>query len=66
MFGLGDRVSKRSVTANLSEDNGLLDTGEFRSALDRVIRSQNLSEEDRSTAKTFLEAWGRSPTGDDY
>jgi hypothetical protein len=57
VFGLGDRVSKRSVTASLSDENGLVDTAEFRAALNRVSGASDLSQEDRETIRVFLEAW---------
>jgi predicted KAP-like P-loop ATPase len=65
MFGLGDRVSKRSVTASLSDDNGIVDTAEFRLALDRVASSQTVSQEDHEIVRVFLEAWGRGRREED-
>lgn len=65
MVGLGDRVSKRTVTASLPDDNGIIDTSEFRAALDRVSNAKDLSPEDREIVRVFVDAWSRSRTGDD-
>jgi hypothetical protein len=65
-FGsLGDRVSKRTVTAKISDDTTIVDTTAFREALENVQGSGMLSESEREIVRVFVNAWDRQKRGDD-
>ena len=63
-FGsLGDRVSKRTVTAQISKDIDILDPKKLRSGLDRILKEQKLEKESLDDVQTFLDAWDRKLAG---
>ncbi len=65
-FGsLGDRVSKRSVTAQIRDDSDVIDVEVFRKAVEESQGSEVLSQEDRQVVRVFLEAWDRQRRGED-
>ena len=65
MIGLGDRVSKRSASVHLADDNGLIDTRQFRQELERVVSEAKVPPADVDAVKLFLEAWDKGPNGED-
>ena len=55
--GLGDRVSKRHIRAQISDETNLFDVAKFRTELDRIV-SKNLAEpDDVEAVRVFLNAW---------
>lgn len=65
-FGsLGDRVSRRSVTAQIREDTDIIDASAFREALTNVRDKGEVSAEEREIVRVFLDAWDRQRRGDD-
>jgi predicted KAP-like P-loop ATPase/cation transport regulator ChaB len=65
MFGLGDRVSKRQVRAQISEHSKMFDVPSFKSALERIATDAATAEDDRKTVTTFLNAWNAQIAEDD-
>jgi predicted KAP-like P-loop ATPase len=65
-FGsLGDRVSRRSVTAQIRDDTDIVDSTAFRNALETVQGDEVLADEEREAVRVFIEAWDRQERGDD-
>lgn len=65
-FGsLGDRVSKRTVTAKISDDMPIVNTKAFRAALETVHGSEEFSDDGKEIVRVFLDAWDRQQRGDD-
>lgn len=65
-FGsMGDRVAKRSVTAQIRDDTDLVDITAFREALEGAQSSQLITDEEKEIVRVFLEAWDRQRRGDD-
>lgn len=63
--GLGDRVSKRNVRAQITDDTPLLDAAAFRAQLERIVKERKLPEDDLAAVETLLKAWdGRRGGGD--
>ena len=61
--GLGDRVSRRNVRANIRSDFDLFDPEQFRTALKRIAREQRQPAEDLDAVRIFLEAWTKKGSG---
>jgi predicted KAP-like P-loop ATPase len=55
--GLGDRVSKRNVRAQITDDTPLLDAAAFRAQLERIVTERKLKEDDLVAVETLLNAW---------
>lgn len=65
-FGsLGDRVAKRSITAQIREDTNIIDATAFREALESVRNCGELDDDERHSIHAFLDAWNRQKSGDD-
>jgi len=63
-FGsMGDRVAKRSVTAQIRDDTDIIDAAAFREALETVRDGDGLANEEREAVHAFLEAWDRQGRG---
>jgi predicted KAP-like P-loop ATPase len=61
-FGsLGDRVSKRNLTAQISDDVGILNVTAFRAGLERIELEAILDKESLETVRQFLVAWKKQP-----
>ena len=54
---LGDRVSKQTITAQISDDTVIIDVGRFRELLEKLEKDRFLSDEKRETIRVFLTAW---------
>ncbi len=65
MFGLGDRVSRRTIRAQIDENTDILDVDRFRTALERLQASGNLNDDDQKVVDDFLTAWQRQRDGRD-
>ena len=65
LFGLGDRVSRRTVQAQIDEKWDMLDVAAFRSALERLQTSGTLNDERQKIVDDFLAAWQRKREGRD-
>jgi hypothetical protein len=65
MFGLGDRVSKRQVRVQISDDMELLDLAKFRAELERIVREKAVAPDDLMAVQTFLAAWDAKKNGRD-
>jgi predicted KAP-like P-loop ATPase len=57
--GLGDMVAKRSTRASVSSLHTIMDRERFRSRLEDLAASHNLSDADAKLVNEFLEAWKR-------
>lgn len=55
--GLGDRVSRRIVRAQIGKDFDLFDTSIFRTELERIVRERKLPEAEIGAVQIFLNAW---------
>ncbi|WP_240885021.1 hypothetical protein [Sphingomonas sp. SFZ2018-12] len=55
--GLGDRVSKRSVRAQITDDTPLLNAAAFRFQLERIVKERKLTKEDLGAVEILLKAW---------
>jgi predicted KAP-like P-loop ATPase len=65
-FGsMGDRVAKRSVTAQIKDDTAIIDAAVFRQALEAVQDNDVLTDEEGEAVRVFLDAWDRQRRGDD-
>ncbi|MGX5669033.1 hypothetical protein ACWKW9_24005 [Rhizobium daejeonense] len=65
-FGsLGDRVSKATVMAQISDDADIIDLEAFRARLEEVAADGRLDQDDLKTVQTFLDAWDRKRAGKD-
>lgn len=62
---MGDRVAKRSVTANIRDDTNIIDVTAFREALKSIQDNELITDEDKKTVRIFLEAWDRQGRKDD-
>jgi predicted KAP-like P-loop ATPase len=59
-FGsMGDRVAKRTVRAQIFNDTDIVDVKEFRRALDSIVRSDELNQDEKDDVQQFLSAWDR-------
>jgi predicted KAP-like P-loop ATPase len=58
-MSIGDRVSKTSTTARISDDIDILDAETFRAGLQRIRDEAAMDEASLEAVKTFLEAWDR-------
>jgi predicted KAP-like P-loop ATPase len=57
-FGsLGDRVSKITITAQISDDTEIIDAKAFRTGLERIVFEKKLDADSLQAVKVFLEAW---------
>jgi len=63
--GLGDRVSTRTVTAQIDKDIDILDPDKLRAGLDRILRDKKLNQESLDDVRTFVDAWDRKLLGKD-
>ena len=65
-FGsMGDRVAKRTVRVQISDDTDIVDVKEFRRALDNIVSSDDLKQDEKDNVQQFLLAWERqSESGD--
>lgn len=57
---LGDRVSRRTTIARISDETPLIDTKKFRIAIEEIIKDKNSTDGEKELVKTFLLAWDRS------
>lgn len=65
-FGsLGDRVSKASVVAQISDDTEIIDPKAFRARLKEIAAGGKLNQDDLNTVQTLLDAWDRKRAGND-
>ncbi|MFT5381308.1 MAG: putative KAP-like P-loop ATPase [Alteromonas macleodii] len=65
-FGsIGDRVSKRSVRAQISNSTDIIDTKKFRTALESAEISANLNQDEKKLIQQFLLSWDKQNQGDD-
>jgi len=63
-FGsLGDRVSTRTVTAQINKDIDILDPDKLRAGLDRILKAKTLDQESLDGVQTFVHAWDRKLSG---
>ncbi len=63
-FGsLGDRVSKATMVAQISDDTEIIDPAAFRVRLEEISAGGNLDQEDLTVVRTFLDAWNRKRAG---
>lgn len=59
-FGsMGDRVAKRTVRAQISDDTDILNVKEFRRTLNNILNSSELNKDEKDDVKQFLLAWDR-------
>ena len=57
-FGqIGDRVAKRAIRAQISEDIEIVDTKTFHETLEKILDSEDLTESDNDAVRQFLRAW---------
>jgi len=61
--GLGDRVSKATVVAQIDEDTELIDTQAFRVRLEDVHASGKLDRDGLNAIQMLLDAWDRRRAG---
>lgn len=59
VVGLGDRVSKRTIRAQIDKNTDILDVDAFRSTLERLQSDGTLDDESQKTVDGFLAAWKR-------
>jgi predicted KAP-like P-loop ATPase len=65
-FGsLGDRVSRASTTAQISDDTDIVDVEAFRAGLNRILQEGRLERGSLEAVGRFLDAWDRKRRGDD-
>ena len=65
-FGsLGDRVAKRSVTAQINDGTDIIDARAFRETLEDLQNSETLDNDDQDAVRVFLEAWNSKKRGDE-
>ncbi|SEH40905.1 Predicted P-loop ATPase, KAP-like [Tardiphaga sp. OK245] len=64
--GLGDRVSRRNVRAQIGHDFDLFDTSIFKMKLERIVQESKQPEADIEAVQIFLNAWAsrREDRGD--
>lgn len=55
--GLGDRVARRHVRAQIDENTDILDVDLFRTGLENLQNENSLDEESNAIVDTFLTAW---------
>ncbi len=63
--GLGDRVSRRNVRAQIGKEFDLFDTIVFQGELERIARERKLPEVDIEAIEVFLSAWANRREGRD-
>lgn len=65
-FGsLGDRVSKATVVAQISDDAEVIDAKAFRNRLEKVASDGKLEPQDLKIIQTLIDAWDRKRAGKD-
>ena len=65
-FGsLGDRVSKRTVRAQISDDSPVIDARKFRAAIEKIANDKNSSDDEIASIQTLLSAWDHRARGED-
>ncbi|WP_110648116.1 KAP family P-loop NTPase fold protein [Salinicola peritrichatus] len=65
-FGsLGDRVSRRQIRAQISDNFDLFDQTWFRGELERIVREKRYPPDDIEAVRVFLSAWTRRREGHD-
>lgn len=64
-MGMGDRVSRRSVTAQIREDTDIINTNAFREALMEAQDKDEFGVEEKEIVRVFLNAWDRQRRGED-
>ncbi len=65
-FGsLGDRVSKRTVRAQISDDSPVIDARKFRAAIEKIANDKNSSDDEIASIQTLLSAWAHRARGED-
>lgn len=65
-FGsLGDRVSKRTVRAQISDDSPVIDARKFRAAIEKIANDKNSSDDQIASIQTLLSAWDHRARGED-
>ncbi|WP_323129860.1 KAP family P-loop NTPase fold protein [Klebsiella aerogenes] len=65
-FGsLGDRVSKRTVRAQISDDSPVIDARKFRAAIEKIANDKNSSNDEIASIQTLLSAWDHRARGED-
>lgn len=65
-FGsLGDRVSKRTVRAQTSDDSPVIDARKFRAAIEKIANDKNSSDDEIASIQTLLSAWDHRARGED-
>lgn len=57
--GMGDRVARRSVRAQISDDTDIVDVKRFRCDLENAVSSDMLSQDEKADVQQFLLAWDR-------
>ncbi len=62
---LGDRVSKRTVRAQISDSTPVIDAKKFRVAIERIAKDKNSDNDERESIDIFLAAWDRRRPGKD-
>ncbi|EHH4994764.1 AAA family ATPase [Escherichia coli] len=65
-FGsLRDRVSKRTVRAQISDDSPVIDARKFRAAIEKIANDKNSSDDEIASIQTLLSAWDHRARGED-
>ena len=65
-FGsLGDRASKRTVRAQISDDSPVIDARKFRAAIEKIANDKNSSDDEIASIQTLLSAWDHRARGED-
>ncbi|WP_339851425.1 P-loop NTPase fold protein [uncultured Nisaea sp.] len=60
---LGDRVSKATIVAQISDDTEIIDSEAFRARLEEIAADGKLKQDDLKTVQTLLDAWDRKRAG---
>lgn len=63
--GLGDRVSRRHIRAQIRGNFDLFDPSHFRSELERLLSEASLPSKDLEDVRIFLKAWSEGDRGRD-
>ena len=58
-FGLGDRVSRREVRAQITDEMAILDVPRFREKIEALYEARVLDQDKQQDVGVFLEAWRR-------
>jgi len=54
---LGDRVSKPTVMALISNDSPVIDARRFRAAIEKIAKDKKSSDDEIASMQTLLSAW---------